>query len=1122
MTVKLDDFDPGQKRQYVLVGVTIGLVLATVSTVLRTWAKLMSTKRLRSEDYFMFAALFLCLTTGLGQHEDTLTKLQMRHFLISLWVIQRLQPPSLFCVKTSIIIFYIRVFPTRAIRIAGWSIWIYTFLWLVGIWFATLFECHPISYFWDKSIKNGHCLANPLITIGLTSGVLSCVGDIVIFTMPIPVVLGLNMNRRKKAALAAIFAVGLFVITTSFVRWVALLTTKSDITSNQVEAGVWTYLEISIGITCGNLPLLLPLVRSWFSTGDTSRGYRGGASDNLPSGGYVHHAATQRSSARKPSPYGGFLTLDDSPSGSQVELRNRNNREKNLGLSVSGDSVGGSSNGLGPEVIEEDITLAEQGRPDGGIVVQTSVDVRLFGLQEAQDTTCLYEDEPPQPRQQTYHVEPVPHTSQTSPVSVDGTIPNDTNSTTPSYPRSSVVAVSTPSTVESQAAGSSSKPVEAMKSRIRRLEEQLYKASSSSTHISSETPSTDIETTATKMSEAFHVHRGNNRLSGQAALISRSISHKTRLFGQSHWVNSILPLIRDLVELLDSHFRNENSEALSTMHKCKLLARAIKSQRTPCWPCPLTPDLPTKELADGLVEHYLQTIETVYRIVHVPTFKEQYKAMWDLPEAKRDRPFLVQLKLILALGAVTYDEDFSLRSQAIRWIYEAQTFLSEPIFKSRLKIQILQAQILLLLAKELVDISGDSVWIAAGSLVRTAFTMGLHRDPSHLPKMEPLAVEMRRRLWNTILELSLQASMTKGCPPLISICDFDTQSPLNLEDDEITPDSADVGSERPISDYTRVSIPNALRLTLPARLKVAKFLNDLESDSGTYEAALKLDAEVRSAFKELRQRLRTCLPDGNSPSGLPRPTFAIQAVDFIMHRYLSSLHMSFFGVSLQEPAYAFSRKVVVDTCLNIWCAAWPSSSIHSASHSAVVDEDDLFSRIIRNGSGFFRTVAAQSAFIVPAELGAQLREDQGMGPTPLRRDLVDVMEEAKTWCLRCIRAGETSAKGYILASLIAAQVEGLKRGLDRDQFGRFLVETVEQAGKTCLPILEDMEKRARSEDMREDVNGMGTDEGGGSYDFLPGLTSDWDFTMPDSIFTDNDGTMDWSLGGGTMQGLSFW
>lgn len=105
--------------------------------------------------------------------------------------------------------FYVRIFPTKAIWTAGWGIWIYTLLWLIGVWFSTLFECHPISYFWNKTIEGGRCIANPLITIGLTSAVLSCVGDMFIFAMPIPVVMGLNMNRRKKLALAAIFAVGL-------------------------------------------------------------------------------------------------------------------------------------------------------------------------------------------------------------------------------------------------------------------------------------------------------------------------------------------------------------------------------------------------------------------------------------------------------------------------------------------------------------------------------------------------------------------------------------------------------------------------------------------------------------------------------------------------------------------------------------------------------------------------------------------------------------------------------------------------------------------------------------------------------------------------------------------------
>lgn len=129
--------------------------------------------------------------------------------LQSLWVTQRLQPLSLFFVKTSIIMFYVRIFPTRGIRIAGWAIWIYTLLWAVSISFATLFECKPVQYFWDKTIEGGSCVANPLITIGLTSGVLSCVGDIFIFGMPIPVVLRLNINTRKKIALGAIFMVGL-------------------------------------------------------------------------------------------------------------------------------------------------------------------------------------------------------------------------------------------------------------------------------------------------------------------------------------------------------------------------------------------------------------------------------------------------------------------------------------------------------------------------------------------------------------------------------------------------------------------------------------------------------------------------------------------------------------------------------------------------------------------------------------------------------------------------------------------------------------------------------------------------------------------------------------------------
>ena len=63
--------------------------------------------------------------------------------------------------------------------------------------------------------------------------------------------------------------------------------------------------------------------------------------------------------------------------------------------------------------------------------------------------------------------------------------------------------------------------------------------------------------------------------------------------------------------------------------------------------------------------------------------------------------------------------------------------------------------------------------------------MGLHRDPEHLPKMSILSVELRRRLWATIMEMVIQSSLESGLPPLISFGDFDTKPPLNINDNEI-------------------------------------------------------------------------------------------------------------------------------------------------------------------------------------------------------------------------------------------------------------------------------------------------------------------------------------------------
>lgn len=465
-----------------------------------------------------------------------------------------------------------------------------------------------------------------------------------------------------------------------------------------------------------------------------------------------------------------------------------------------------------------------------------------------------------------------------------------------------------------------------------------------------------------------------------------------------------------------------------------------------------TRDLPPKEVVDTLVDCYLKTTESIYRILHIPTFRQVYDALWASDAVHNtEMSFIIQLKLVLAIGATTYDKEFSLRVPAVKWIYEAQTWLSEPKFKSRLDIPFLQTNLLLLIAQERVGVGGEMMWISIGSLLRKSICIGLHRDPVHFPQRSIFVAEMRRRLWNTVLEMALQSSLTCGGPPLISLNDFDTQPPGNYDDYQLV---ADDPVPKPLNSFTQMSVAIALRNTFPQRLAVIKFLNDLSS-LGTYEETLRLDRDLRKAYKDLGQTFREISKSSNG--SLP-PKLDTRLVDFLMHRYLSSLHVPYFGPALQETAYAFSRKVVVESSLKIWRAAYPYSSIFSLSNPDTSSELEGLPRLAMCCSGFYPTVAIQAAFLIAIELRSQAQEEESLGPGPvmLRPDLLSVLEDAKKWCLSTTRAGETNLKGFLLMSVVTAQVEGLISGVGQEGFANLLMKAVENVEIECLPILKDM------------------------------------------------------------------
>lgn len=154
----------------------------------------------------------------------------------------------------------------------------------------------------------------------------------------------------------------------------------------------------------------------------------------------------------------------------------------------------------------------------------------------SRNATCVYEVERPQASRQSLGpnqaaVAQEPRGSKGSSLHRASSI--DRASTIPDCP-----SALRPGNPTSATSGPSSLEVESIKSKIRELEEQLEKAAPRSI---AATPRTNLEATTSRVGETVYVHH-ESRVSGESQPITHSVTHKARLFGQSHWA-SIVPLV---------------------------------------------------------------------------------------------------------------------------------------------------------------------------------------------------------------------------------------------------------------------------------------------------------------------------------------------------------------------------------------------------------------------------------------------------------------------------------------------------------------------------------------------------------------------------------------------------
>lgn len=163
-------------------------------------------------------SLVLVADLGLGQDIWTVPFENITMILKIYYFDEDLYLTALPFVKISILLFYLRIFPQDWFRISAFISMAACMGYAIAFLLVSVFQCQPINYAWLNWDNEHTGTCNDINAQGWTSAALNVILDVVVLGLPIPVVLKLQLNKRKKLLILSMFLVGFVVTIVSILR----------------------------------------------------------------------------------------------------------------------------------------------------------------------------------------------------------------------------------------------------------------------------------------------------------------------------------------------------------------------------------------------------------------------------------------------------------------------------------------------------------------------------------------------------------------------------------------------------------------------------------------------------------------------------------------------------------------------------------------------------------------------------------------------------------------------------------------------------------------------------------------------------------------------------------------
>ncbi|PNP51411.1 hypothetical protein THARTR1_07957 [Trichoderma harzianum] len=258
---------------------------------------------------------------------------------------------------------------------------------------------------------------------------------------------------------------------------------------------------------------------------------------------------------------------------------------------------------------------------------------------------------------------------------------------------------------------------------------------------------------------------------------------------------------------------------------------------------------------------FQENVDPVVHIFHRPTMRKTITEVLPLLDGSSLDRMTEVVVFSICYAALTSLNDVDCQKMLgeerrvllSRYRYATEQSLSRARFLESQNLGILAALILFLLCLRRHD---DSRLVSSllGVVIRNAQAVGLHRDGTKF-NLSPYETEWRRRLWWHICVLDIRAAEDHGCDPSIYDQNYDTRFPLNINDDDLSPEATVAPPERQgITDMTFC----LLRFEVAVAIRKLNYHGPVGSQEPALSTAEKRDFVERTEKRFYERYINCC------------------------------------------------------------------------------------------------------------------------------------------------------------------------------------------------------------------------------------------------------------------------